>query len=352
MRSSSPHPALPRGELARRPSRSASFSTATVVNIFFATIVLSSFSDVFGHDLGEYAPAPVREKRPGLQAAMYKYYSDLYSIPNLDARPPDLVLKLANLDHGLTSQGGSTGAWGPVQAMGFDASPGYERLDGRTYTNNYAARITGQLHVPTTNTFTFELDNKEGAKLWLDGVLCVDNDYNLRGAVAVPGVVVPARVKQNKVHLTAGYHDIRVEYFVGTSATTRSQLRLWYGGPGLRRQVVPEEALFLPDESCCVCQCGGGACRTEDRATGRVTCLWPSEAPSRTAPVPLDNGRSANLVGADGEMRCAEPCVDASENPPRTRCEADAEGEWVSGSIECAPQMRAYADPPRNPFDE
>ena len=203
MRSSSPHPALPRGGLARRPSRSASFSTATVVNIFFATIVLSSFSDVFGHDLGEYAPAPVREKRPGLQAAMYKYYSDLYSIPNLDARPPDLVLKLANLDHGLTSQGGSTGAWGPVQAMGFDASPGYERLDGRTYTNNYAARITGQPHVPTTNTFTFELDNKEGAKLWLDGVLCVDNDYNLRGAVAVPGVVVPARVKQNKVQISA-----------------------------------------------------------------------------------------------------------------------------------------------------
>ena len=68
-------------------------------------------------------------------------------------------------------------------------SPGFGQYDGRTYSARWAARITGQLLVERTNTFTFELDNREGAKLYLDGRLCIDNDWNVRDTGATAAVV-------------------------------------------------------------------------------------------------------------------------------------------------------------------
>mmetsp|Transcript_18275 Transcript_18275/g.29188 ORF Transcript_18275/g.29188 Transcript_18275/m.29188 type:complete len:136 (+) Transcript_18275:107-514(+) len=50
-----------------------------------------------GHDLGVYDIPQLGERRPGLQLALKKYYSRLFSIPNL-ARAPDLVTWLPQIN--------------------------------------------------------------------------------------------------------------------------------------------------------------------------------------------------------------------------------------------------------------
>ena len=210
-----------------RPGTSPAF--AAFVATFSALLVLPHPAG--GQDLGVYAPEPIGEKESGLQMELYKFYSPLYSIPNLSARPPDLVTHLGQIN-----KPGTFGTWPEVYAISASTSPGFGQYDGRTYSARWAARITGQLLVERTNTFTFELDNREGAKLYLDGRLCIDNDWNVRDTGETAAVV-----KQNKVHLAAGYHNIRVEFFVDSTWT---QLRLWYSGPGFPRQVVPANKFF------------------------------------------------------------------------------------------------------------
>jgi hypothetical protein len=81
-----------------------------------------------GYDLGLYEPAAVGARTPGLQLAAYKFYSKLYSIPNLDARPPDLITWLSQLN-----QPRRYGTWPEVYALNATPPQGFERYDGRTY---------------------------------------------------------------------------------------------------------------------------------------------------------------------------------------------------------------------------
>ena len=91
-------------------------------------LLLHDISPAGGYDLGLFEPAPVAERRPGLQIALYKYYSKIYSIPNLDARRPDLVTWLPQLN-----QPGRFGTWPEVYALNATPPQGFERYDGRTY---------------------------------------------------------------------------------------------------------------------------------------------------------------------------------------------------------------------------
>lgn len=60
----------------------------------------------------------------------------------------------------------------------------------------WAARITGQLLVDKANTFTFDLENREGAKLWIAGRLAVANDFNA-------GQEAGTKRQRSHMHLTA-----------------------------------------------------------------------------------------------------------------------------------------------------
>ena len=101
-----------------------------------------------GYDLGLFEPAPVAERRQGLQIALYKYYSKIYSIPNLDSRPPDLVTWLSQLN-----QPGRFGTWPEVYALNATPPQGFERYDGRTYGECEAAsRDFWFFHVFQTTT--------------------------------------------------------------------------------------------------------------------------------------------------------------------------------------------------------
>jgi len=253
---------------------------------------------VHAYDLGLFEPPPLGDLTPGLQLQLYKYYSKLHSIPNLDARRPDLVTWLP-----LLNQPARFGTWPEVYALRAATTPGFERYDGATYGLQWAARITGQLLVDKTNTFMFDLENREGAKLWIDGRLAVDNDFN---ALEQP---VGTKRKYAHVHLTAGYHQLRVDFFVDVTYTS---LILRYSAPGLARQILPAERLFLPRGDCCLCNCRGGQCRVSDTDTGAVDCLWPSDATLPAAfPRPLLRDPNA-APERDTELKrtCEHPCED------------------------------------------
>ena len=259
--------------------------------VLFALLGAVALPRTRGMDLGLFEPKPLTPKTQGVQLAAYKYYGPLYSVPNLDARAPDLVTFMQQVNKP-QAFGDQQIAWSEIYAMSSNRPKGFERYDGRTYTNRWAARITTQILVDHTNTFTFELDNREGAKMWVDGVLALDNDYN-----AERDSVIVSRSLHARAHLEAGYHDIRIDYYVGE---TWSTLVLWWSAPGVSRSIVPRDRFFLPDESCCLCQCKRGTCRVVDYGTGEVDCLPPQ-----------DDGTFGFETPLNPYERCEqEPCED------------------------------------------
>ena len=264
-------------------------SRTTVPHVRFALLMLTAFfltaPVADARDLATYARPLIRARTPGLQMALYKFYSPLFSVPDLDGRRPDLVVKLDSID-----QANPSAAWPEVAARWADTPDGFDRFDGDAYSGRFAARITGQIKVERSNTFAFELDNREGARLFLDGALRVNNDFS-----AAETYEQGARKRYVNVYLSEGYHNIRVEYFVDA---TWSQLRLWQSGPGLTRRIVPGTLFFLPDETCCLCSCAGGSCRVAEYGTGAVQCSWPSEVSLRESMRPA------------GNEKCKEPCED------------------------------------------
>ena len=183
----------------------------------------------------------------------------------MDSKPPDLVTWMTQVN-----KPGTFGIWPEVQLMGSDVVPAFPFYDGRTYQDRWAARITGNLFIEKTNTYTLELENREGAKLWVDGSLAVDNDFSVHETGETD-----MRSKHAHVHLSAGYHHVRIEFFVDQTWTG---LRFWYGAPGVPRMIIPASAFSLPDASCCLCQCKRGQCRIADYGTKIVDCLWPTDA--------------------------------------------------------------------------
>ena len=89
----------------------------------------------------------------------------------------------------------------------------------------------GWLEVPTSGLYELSLVSNDGARLYIDGKLVVDND-GLHGA----------EERSGRTHLTAGRHRIRVAYF---QAGGGMALDAYYSGPGLPRQRIPASALFV-----------------------------------------------------------------------------------------------------------
>ena len=69
-------------------------------------------------------------------------------------------------------------------------------------TETFALVFTIQINVPTTGDYEFFTNSDDGSILYIDGSVVVDND----------GLHGPASVA-NSTTLTAGLHDLRVEFF-------------------------------------------------------------------------------------------------------------------------------------------
>ncbi|MES1240396.1 MAG: PQQ-dependent sugar dehydrogenase [Acidobacteriota bacterium] len=97
--------------------------------------------------------------------------------------------------------------------------------------DNWSARWSGQIEAEVSGLHTFYVRSDDGARLWVDGKLIVDdwNDHT-------------SRVSQGQVQLQGGRrYAIRLEYH---DTKGEAGLRLLWSAPGIVRQVVPASQLF------------------------------------------------------------------------------------------------------------
>lgn len=142
--------------------------------------------------------------------------------PSITVRPEDLKVAAGE------------GAAFSVQASG--AAPLAYRLEARRAApgigaDAWSARWTGEIEAQASGPHTFFLRSNDGARLWIDGVLVVD-DWKDHAS----------RMSQGTLDLQQGRrYSIRLDYH---DTAGRANLRLLWSAPGLPRQVVPAGRLF------------------------------------------------------------------------------------------------------------
>jgi len=100
-------------------------------------------------------------------------------------------------------------------------------------TNNFSARWTGKVTSKVTGTHTFYTQSDDGIRLWVNGVLLVDNwtDH------------APTE-NSNTLFLNAGQaYDLKVEYYENAGGAVA---KLLWSAPGLAKEVVPTSQLTTP----------------------------------------------------------------------------------------------------------
>lgn len=105
--------------------------------------------------------------------------------------------------------------------------------------DNVSIQWVGQIKITTAGTYTFGTASDDGSRLFIDGVLIVNND----GGKGVTD-------SSNTVTLSAGYHDVRVDYYNGTGGAGEI---LRYGGTDLDQAygviANPATVLFQAQEN-------------------------------------------------------------------------------------------------------
>lgn len=96
---------------------------------------------------------------------------------------------------------------------------------------SFALVFEGYLQIDTAGSYQFHTQSDDGSKLYVANQLVVDND----GDHGVIG-------KTGSLDLTAGLHPVKVEYFNGGGGYW---LEAFYAGPGLVKQIIPADRLFL-----------------------------------------------------------------------------------------------------------
>jgi len=105
--------------------------------------------------------------------------------------------------------------------------------------DNLSTRWYGQLYTPIAGVYLFTIDSNNGARLWVDGNLEIDNWY-------IPDEWA---LSTTPITLTVGKHDIRFEYWEGED-TAKAKLS-WYAVYGYGREtlhgIIPAKFLFPLD---------------------------------------------------------------------------------------------------------
>ena len=138
---------------------------------------------------------------PGVKAEYFAFFPEpVLEMPDLDTRVPDVV----KIVDAINQYPAVYGAW--------------EGL-GDVFGENFAARYTSRLQVPQSGMYTFVLESDDGSILYLDGEAVIDNsDLHQMNCVS------------NRIELTAGYHDLKVDYF---EKDGQAGVRLSWSGPGV-----------------------------------------------------------------------------------------------------------------------
>jgi hypothetical protein len=110
----------------------------------------------------------------------YRYYEGTFtSVPNFQTQFP-------------VEQG---------SVAGFSIAP-------RNRNDDFAFLFEGYINIPATDIYSFHVKSEDGAKLYIDGVLLVNNDGTKSVAIEATG----------SIQLAAGLHPVRLEYFHQTGS--------------------------------------------------------------------------------------------------------------------------------------
>ena len=114
-----------------------------------------------------------------------------------------------------------------------DLNPVLTELTGQS--DHAAVRWTGSIQPEFSEDYTFSMIGDNGFRLWVDGQLVIDHwvdDWD------VEQTSQPLRLEAGRKY------DIKVEYFENVGG---ANLRLWWQSPSQPREIVPTEALYLPE---------------------------------------------------------------------------------------------------------
>jgi hypothetical protein len=123
--------------------------------------------------------AAAQDKAPGLLVRLYDVGAELRWLPELvGGEPPNAVKVVPTLDLSL------------------------EHKDFAALESNFLTEVTGQIKIERAGEYTFRLISDDGAQLWLDGGLLIDND-GTHGPAPMDGALA----------LQPGPHELRVLHF-------------------------------------------------------------------------------------------------------------------------------------------
>jgi|GEM_PF-2271242 len=99
--------------------------------------------------------------------------------------------------------------------------------------NYFAIRWRGQVYLPSAGNWTFYTSSDDGVRLWVDGVIRIDNWALMGGQELNTGAIA----------LSAGWHTLQLEYFENEG---NSLITLSWEGPGVPKSIIPDAATAYP----------------------------------------------------------------------------------------------------------
>ena len=136
----------------------------------------------------------------GLIAEVYVPGGRIHRMPDFDLLTPVYTFVTANLD--ISER---------------DYTEGFPTPEMQHVVEDFAIRFRGELAIETPGLYQFGLYSDDGAKLYIDGTLVVDNDGIHAG-----------RGKRGSITLSTGVYPVEIQYFQGPRYSIALQ---WYYAP-------------------------------------------------------------------------------------------------------------------------
>ncbi len=168
-----------------------------------ATVTASVLNDSIFRD-----PENPGSTEPGLDVAYYTTSTNLSAVPNFSLLTPYLTTTVPDLNQ--------------AKSIG--------NLLNSTRADRVAARFVGFVEVPTTDDYTFYLEDDDGAIVYIGNQVFINHDGSHAFAE-----------KTGTIGLKAGKHAIRVEYFENIGFLG---LKLSYSSSTISRTIIPASAYF------------------------------------------------------------------------------------------------------------
>lgn len=157
----------------------------------------------------------------------------------------------------------------------------------------FSLQFNAQINITKSGDYTFYTSSDDGSKLYVNGQEVVDND-GTHGK----------QERSGKITLTAGMHDIKVAYFEKWGNDDILDVR--YAGPGISKQIIPSNILFLPSsmqQNSAFTTLGGTIAKNEEPVFGESRIADQSTV----YPNPFTNEITVSLAndGFEGIVRLA-----------------------------------------------